>query len=127
MLFRSTRSGKLPCQIVIHTVGPWYKDLPKVQADSLLRECVLNVLETAKALGLASVSLTAISTGRGGYPVKECAQVMVDAVVSFCTLHDTKALKLIKFNNFEKNIYQEFQAQMKQKVEESAKDNDEDA
>lgn len=80
-----TRSGKLECQFVIHTNAPVFSDYKSEdEASEILQGSVLNTLETARALNVESVSMTAISSGRKEFPADLCALKMVLAAINFC-------------------------------------------
>ena len=82
-----TRSGKLECQYVIHTVAPdftHYQD--EDDANEMLQNAVINSLEAAKSLNLDSVSMTALSSGRLGYPSETCAHQMIMAAIKYSAL-----------------------------------------
>ncbi len=74
----STRAGKLPARWVIHTVGPvWAKGEDR---SALLASCYTESLRVADALGVATVSFPAVSTGIYGWPLDDGARIAVDAV-----------------------------------------------
>jgi O-acetyl-ADP-ribose deacetylase len=73
----ATSGGRLPARWVIHgaVMG---QDL-RTDAD-LVRRTTESVLRVADELGARSVALPAFGTGVGGFPLDECAQIMVNAV-----------------------------------------------
>jgi len=75
-----TSAGKLKAKYVIHAVGPVYGD---PRGDEKLAEAIRNSLSKAEELGLSSIALPAISTGVYGYPLKKCAEIMVDVLKEF--------------------------------------------
>jgi O-acetyl-ADP-ribose deacetylase len=67
----ATTAGRLPCEAVIHTVGPvWRGSDPH----RLLRAAYLNSLRVALEGGWQRVAFPAISTGIYGYPREEAAR-----------------------------------------------------
>ena len=76
----STVVGRLPCQALIHAVGPRWKKNP-TNRDHLKEACI-NCLTNAG--GYKSIALPAISTGMFGCPMDQCADVMISSVVEFC-------------------------------------------
>ena len=74
-----TKAYRLPCDFVIHTVGPIWRGGSHGEAD-LLRECYLHALELAMAHGISSVAFPSISTGVYAYPVHQAAEIAVRAV-----------------------------------------------
>ena len=73
----ATGAGRLPARYVIHgaVMG---QDL-RTSAE-LVRRATESCLEVADELGLGSLALPAFGTGVGGFPLAECARVMIDAV-----------------------------------------------
>ena len=52
-----------------------------VSAESLL-DATLNSLKRVGEAGAATIAFPAIGTGVGGFPVRECAEIMLDAVIA---------------------------------------------
>jgi O-acetyl-ADP-ribose deacetylase len=73
----ATKAGRLPARWVIHgaVMG---QDL-QTNAD-LVRRTTESCLRLADELGAESIALPAFGTGVGGFPVAECARIMVEAV-----------------------------------------------
>jgi O-acetyl-ADP-ribose deacetylase len=76
----ATTAGRLPARYVIHgaVMG---QDL-RTNAE-LVRQTTRACLALANELGCASLALPAFGTGVGGFPLEECASVMVDEVRAF--------------------------------------------
>jgi O-acetyl-ADP-ribose deacetylase (regulator of RNase III) len=72
-----TSAGALPCRYVIHAVGPVWGSGDE---DAKLAAAVGGSLRVAEELGLASISLPAISTGIFGFPKERAAPVILAAV-----------------------------------------------
>lgn len=72
-----TGAGKLPFKYVIHgaVMG---QDLHTTNV--LIRRTTIACLNIADKLKLRSVAFPAFGTGVGGFPLKACANIMVDAV-----------------------------------------------
>jgi O-acetyl-ADP-ribose deacetylase len=89
----ATGAGKLPARWVIHgaVMG---QDL-QTNAE-LIRRTTESCLRVADELGAESVALPAFGTGVGGFPVTECARIMVDAVRE----HEAASLKRVVFAVF---------------------------
>ena len=73
----ATGAGRLKARYVIHgaVMG---QDL-KTDADTI-RRTTRSCLEVADRLGCVSIALPALGTGVGGFPLEECARLMVEAV-----------------------------------------------
>jgi O-acetyl-ADP-ribose deacetylase (regulator of RNase III) len=71
----ATGAGRLPARHVIHgaVMG---QDL-RTDAE-LVRRTTRRTLEVAEELGARSLALPAFGTGVGGFPLTECAAIMVD-------------------------------------------------
>ena len=73
----ATGAGRLPFRYVIHgaVMG---QDLHTT--DKLIRRTTIACLNLADKLGVKAVAFPAFGTGVGGFPVKACAHIMVNAV-----------------------------------------------
>ena len=76
----TTGAGRLPARYVIHgaVMGQDLRTTPE-----LVRRTTRRCLEIADELGLASLALPAFGTGVGGFPLDECARIMVDEARAF--------------------------------------------
>lgn len=76
----ATGAGRLPARWVIHgaVMG---QDL-RTDAD-LVARTTRRCLELADELGARSLALPAFGTGVGGFPLDDCAQIMVEAVEAY--------------------------------------------
>ncbi|ODN30235.1 macro domain-containing protein [Fervidobacterium thailandense] len=77
-----TGAGKLPAKFVIHTVGP-IGDSPS--SDEVLRNCLLNIFETAKQLSIKSIALPLVGTGIFGYPLERFVNVVKEFIKEYFT------------------------------------------
>uniref|UniRef100_A0A1A7WR81 Poly (ADP-ribose) polymerase family, member 9 n=1 Tax=Iconisemion striatum TaxID=60296 RepID=A0A1A7WR81_9TELE len=80
-------AGFLQNKMIIHAVGP---DLPGdpnfydvKKAKPLLETAIKNILCIAEKHHLASVAIPAISSGLFHYPLRECAETIVSAVINY--------------------------------------------
>ena len=77
-----TRAYNLPCDYVIHTVGPiWYGG--NNDEDNLLASCYYNSMKIAVENGIRTIAFPSISTGVYCFPVERAAKIAVDTVHSF--------------------------------------------
>ncbi len=88
-----TSAGSLKARYVIHgaVMGP---DL-QTNAE-LIKRTTLRCLEVADGLGVTSLALPALGTGVGGFPLDECARIMVTAAREF----ETASLERVIFAVF---------------------------
>lgn len=81
-----TGAYHLPCDYVIHTVGPVWNGGKSSEAE-LLADCYRNSLEIARQRGIRSVAFPSISTGVYAFPVKPAAKIAVQTVRIFLAEH----------------------------------------
>jgi len=97
----ATTAGKLHARYVIHgaVMG---QDL---RTDGeLIRRTTRSCLEVADELGCRSLALPAFGTGVGGFPLSECARVMVGEATSF----EPRSLKRVVFAVLGSDAYEAF-------------------
>ena len=103
-----TGAYNLPCEYVIHTVGPiWYGG--NNSEPELLRNCYINSLKTAKEKGIRRIAFPSISTGVYGYPLNSAANVAVLAVKDFAA-NDPEAFDLIEWVCFDERTLNAYSA-----------------
>ena len=79
---KMTRAYNLPCDYVIHTVGPiWYGG--NNDEDKLLASCYYNSMKIAVENGIRTIAFPSISTGVYCFPVERAAKIAVDTVHRF--------------------------------------------
>ena len=87
-----TSAGDLPCQYVIHVVGPiWGEGNESHKLTTAVRSALL----LAHSQRIQSLALPAISTGIYGFPKDLGAQVILDALLDFIERHANTALRKI--------------------------------
>jgi O-acetyl-ADP-ribose deacetylase (regulator of RNase III) len=72
-----TGAGRLKARYVIHAAVmgmDFQTDAKKI------RDATRNALKRARELGVKSVAFPALGTGVGGFPLEECARIMLDEV-----------------------------------------------
>ena len=101
----ATTAGRLRARWVIHgaVMG---QDL-RTNAD-LVRRTTRSCIEVADELGCRSLALPAFGTGVGGFPLAECARVMVVEARS-C---EPRSLELVIFAVFGREAYEVFSSEL---------------
>ena len=74
-----TRAYNLPCDYVIHTVGPIWNG-GKNNEDKLLTDCYYNSLKLAMENDIRTIAFPSISTGVYHFPVERAAKIAVKTV-----------------------------------------------
>ena len=99
-----TGAYNLPCQYVLHTVGPIVQGALTKKHRAELQRCYHSCLELAAAKRLKSIAFCCISTGEFRFPNREAAQIAVATVKGFLS-RDGSGMKVI-FNVFKDIDYQ---------------------
>lgn len=77
-----TKAYNLPCEYVIHTVGPiWMGGMNR--EEELLADCYLNSMKLAVEYGIRTIAFPSISTGVYHFPLKRAAEIAVSTVDRF--------------------------------------------
>lgn len=101
-----TKGYNLPCDYVIHTVGPIvYGGLNDTLCEDL-HNCYKNVLECCAGNEIHSVAFCCISTGEFHFPNREAAKIAVDTVVGFLEGNKDCGMERIVFNVFKDSDYE---------------------
>ena len=79
---RITPGFHLPARFVIHTPGPVWHGGAHREAE-LLRNCYENSLKLAMENGCRSIAFPCISTGIYRFPMRNAAQIALDAVMNW--------------------------------------------
>ncbi len=75
-----TKAGRLKAKYVIHA-AVMGQDLRTDEV--IIRNATRNTLTRAEKLGVQSVAFPAFGTGVGGFPLKRCAEVMLDEIIKY--------------------------------------------
>ena len=103
-----TSAGELPCKHVIHAVGPVWGDGDE---DAKLTDAITGSLRVASELGLASISLPAISTGIFGFPKERAANIIFTAIEQYFAKNtdiSLKQVRLILYGERDAELYLKF-------------------
>lgn len=96
-----TPAYNLPCEYVIHTVGPIVQGNLTAEHCRLLESCYRSCLEIAVQNGIDSIAFCCISTGVFGFPKQEAAEIAVYTVRDFLKSNGIKVI----FNVFGSEDY----------------------
>lgn len=113
-----TKGYKLPCDYVIHTVGPVWNGGSKNEA-WLLGQCYYNAMKVAMENGIRRIAFPSISTGIYHFPVEQAAQIAVRTVKSFLDENE-EAFELVEwvlFDDYTKQVYDEAVEKLHQEID----------
>ena len=101
-----TRAYNLPCDYVIHTVGPMVEGRVTAEDEAALAACYRACLALGSAHGVKSLAFCCISTGVFHFPNRRAAEIAVDTVRRYKS--ETNSEMKVIFNVFkdeDKAIY----------------------
>ncbi len=98
-----TPAFNLPCDYVIHTVGPIAGSRITRRDESLLASCYRSCLETAEENNVKSLAFCCISTGEFHFPNERAAEIAVKTVKEYKEKRQSK-IEVI-FNVFKENDF----------------------
>ena len=113
----ATTAGNLPNKFVIHAAAMGYREedraAPKREgsqsSEAIIRDSTINSLTIADALGCKSIAFPALATGVGGFPVDECARVMMMAANEYARGHSESNIERVVFVLFSGADFEIFQ------------------
>jgi O-acetyl-ADP-ribose deacetylase len=100
-----TTAGDLPCQYIIHAVGPVWGEGDE---DGKLADAVRGSLERADQLKLSSLALPAISTGIFGFPKGRAAKILYTTILHYIQKFPTSGIKLTRLVLFDRPTREAF-------------------
>jgi len=90
-----TDAYELPCEKVIHAVGPvYYATKREGTHTQLLQSCYTTSLDLAAEHGCKSIAFSALSTGVYGYPSEEAAETAIAAVKGWLDADEERSSKI---------------------------------
>jgi O-acetyl-ADP-ribose deacetylase (regulator of RNase III) len=89
-----TGPGTLPCQAIIHAVGPVWGSGDEA---AKLHIAYTAALQLAHAQGFTSIAFPSLSTGIFGFPVERAAPIAMQAILDFCAAHPASSLRDLRF------------------------------
>ncbi|MGN0630245.1 MAG: protein-ADP-ribose hydrolase [Ruminococcus sp.] len=96
-----TPAYNLPCDYIIHTVGPIVQDTLTDRHCELLQSCYQSCLKLAVQNDIKIIAFCCISTGVFGFPQNEASKIAVDTVRAFRKSHNIEVI----FNVFTEKDY----------------------
>jgi len=102
-----TKAYHLPCDYVIHTVGPIWNGGNKNE-EELLASCYYNSMELAMKTGIRTLAFPSIATGVYRFPVELAAKIAVSTVVKFLIDNEDKfdLVEWVLFDEYTKKVYE---------------------
>lgn len=103
-----TPAYNLPCDYVIHTVGPIVRGELTGQHCELLKSCYRSCLELADENGVGSIALCCISTGVFLFPSDKAAEIAVQTVQEYKKITGSRIEVIFNvFKEQDERIYRE--------------------
>lgn len=102
-----TKAYNLPCEYVIHTVGPiWNGGISR--EDELLANCYYNSMKLAMDNGIRNIAFPSISTGVYSFPVELAAKIAVNTINRFLQENPEKfdLVEWVLFDDNTKSVYE---------------------
>jgi O-acetyl-ADP-ribose deacetylase (regulator of RNase III) len=101
-----TPAFNLPCDYVIHTVGPIVQGGLTDKHRQFLKSCYRSCLEIAEENGIKSIAFCCISTGVFMFPNEEAAEIAVNTVKEYKAEKQSNIKVIFNvFKEFDEDIY----------------------
>ena len=102
-----TKAYNLPCEYVIHTVGPVWNG-GKRKEEELLANCYYNSMQIAMDKGIRTIAFPSISTGIYHFPVELAAKIAVRTVVRFLQENEDSfdLVEWVLFDSVTESVYE---------------------
>lgn len=103
-----TKAYNLPCNFIIHTVGPIVHNRLTDTLRNDLRSCYQSSLQAAVDHGIRTIAFCCISTGEFRFPNEDAAQIAWTTICKFLDVRSDKFDRIIinVFKDFDFKIYQ---------------------
>jgi O-acetyl-ADP-ribose deacetylase (regulator of RNase III) len=117
-----TTAGNLPNRFVIHAAAMGFREedraAPKhpgsASSETIIRDATTNSISIAEQSDCKSIAFPALATGVGGYPVDECARVMIRAARDYAVNHSNSKVELVTFVLFTTGDFRAFERALEQ-------------
>lgn len=103
-----TSGFNLPSKYVVHTVGPnIHTGISQKEADELLEQCYLSVLDSVKNLDVKTVVFCSISTGIYGMDIERASEIALNTINQYLKNNEHKLSRVIinVFSQEDYNVY----------------------
>ena len=102
-----TKAYHLPCDYVIHTVGPIWRG-GRSNEEELLASCYFQSMQLAREYGIRSIAFPSISTGVYHFPIELAAKIAVETVSRFLEDNPDRfdLVELVLFDSVTESIYE---------------------
>lgn len=105
-----TKAYHLPCDYVIHTVGPIWRG-GRSNEEDLLASCYFQSMQVALEHGIRSIAFPSISTGVYRFPIELAAKIAVETVSRF--LEDNEnSFDIVEWVLFDSETYCDYEAEV---------------
>ena len=100
-----TTAGNLPNKFVIHAAAMGKREADRAvpkrpgtgSSETIIREATINSIRLADEASCKSIAFPALATGVAGFPVDECARVMIQAAKDYAQKHSQTTIELVLF------------------------------
>ena len=99
-----TKAYNLPCDYVLHTVGPIINGVVTRQDEQMIESCYRSCMELAEKNDIQSIAFCCISTGVFHFPNQRAAEIAVDTVQKYKA--ETGSRMMVIFNVFKDLDYE---------------------
>jgi len=102
-----TKAYNLPCDYIIHTVGPiWHGGIK--DEERLLSECYFHSMVLAAENGIRAIAFPSIATGIYHFPIELAADIAVSTVKKYLEQNQEKfdLVEWVLFDSFTEKAYQ---------------------
>lgn len=103
-----TKGYNLPCQYILHTVGPIVKKVVTKQNELDLANCYLSCLKLAEEYKLKNITFCSIATGLYGYPIQDASVIALTTIRKYFREHSNSGIQKVIINVFTEgdlNVY----------------------
>lgn len=101
-----TGAGSLPCNNVIHAVGP---QMGEGEDDKKLKKVMQSIMNLANEKKFSSISIPAISSGIFGFPKDNCATILIGESLRFFKKNPDTSIQRVEFCILDDETYKFFE------------------